>query len=329
MYNLALMSPRQVGIIKTSWSNKGDTMRRPFDTKTTVSLIVTLIFWSSAYTGIRVGLQTFNPFHLALYRFLVASLALAVYALITRMRLPDLRDIPLIMLSGCIGIAVYHAALNYGEIVVTAGAASFLISLSPILTTLLAAVFLGERLQSNAWVGMVISFLGTTLIAFGENRGLHFSSGALFVLLATLSISIFFIIQKPLLAKYKPFDLATYSIWAGTLCLLVFLPGFFQALGKAPLQANLTVIYLGIFPAALAYATWAFFLSKMPASRAASFLYINPLLSTVIAFIWIGEIPSVLSLAGGIIVLAGLVLVSRGGIEQKSHTPKPGPGRSD
>jgi drug/metabolite transporter (DMT)-like permease len=209
-------------------------MHRPFDTKTTVSLMVTLLFWSSAYTGIRVGVQSFSPFHMALYRFLVASLALAVYALITRMHLPDLRDLPLILLSGCIGISIYHTALNYGEITVTAGAASFLIGLSPIFTALLAAAFLGERLKGNAWLGMAICFLGTTLIAFGESRGLHFSSGALVVLLATLSFSVFFIIQKPLLAKYKPFDLTTYSIWAGTLCLLVFLPGFFQALGKAP-----------------------------------------------------------------------------------------------
>ncbi len=157
-------------------------MRRSFDTKTTVALVVTLLFWSSAYAGIRVGLQAFNPFHMALYRFLVASLALAVYALITRMRLPDLRDLPLILLSGFIGFTVYHAALNYGEITVTAGAASFLIGLSPIFTALLAVAFLGERLKRNTWAGMVISFLGTTLIAFGEGGGLHFNPGALVVL---------------------------------------------------------------------------------------------------------------------------------------------------
>ncbi len=101
--------------------------------------------------------------------------------------------------------------------------------------------------------------------------------------------------------------------------MLVFLPGFFQDLGKAPLQAHLTVIYLGIFPGALAYATWSYFMSKMPASQAASFLYINPILATMVAFIWIGEIPSVLTLAGGIIVLAGLVLVGRGGVEEKER----------
>ena len=72
-------------------------MRHFFDAKTTTALVVSLLFWSSAYAGIRVGLQAFNPFHMALYRFLVASFALAVYALFTRMRLPDLRDIPLIL----------------------------------------------------------------------------------------------------------------------------------------------------------------------------------------------------------------------------------------
>ena len=118
-------------------------------------------------------------------------MALAVYALITRMRLPDLRDLPLILLSGFIGFTVYHAALNYGEITVTASAAGFLISLSPIFTALLAVTFLGERLKRNTWAGMVISFLGTALIAFGEGGGLHFEPGALIVLLATLSVSVF------------------------------------------------------------------------------------------------------------------------------------------
>jgi len=292
-------------------------MRQPFDAKTTAALVVTLLFWSSAYTGIKVGLQAFNPFHMALYRFLVASFALAVYALITRMRLPEPRDLPLILASGCIGITIYHAALNYGETTVTAGASGFLISLSPIFTAMLAVAFLGERLKHNTWAGMVISFLGTALIAFGEGGGLHFNPGALFVLLATLSFSVFFIIQKPLLSKYKPFDLTTYSIWAGTLCMLVFLPGFVPDLARAPLQAHLTLIYLGIFPGALAYATWSYFLSKMPASRAASYLYINPILSLMVAFIWIGEIPSLLTLVGGIIILAGLVLVGLGGVEEK------------
>ena len=289
-------------------------MPRNFDTKTTIALTVTLLLWASAYAGIRVGLQSFDPFHMALYRFLVASLVLAIYALVSRMRLPDIRDIPLILLSGCVGIAVYHAALNYGEIAVKAGAASFLISLSPIFTALLAAAFLQERLTRKAWIGMVIGFVGTTLIAFGEGGGLHFNAKALFVLLAALSFSVFFIIQKPLLTKYKPFDLTTYSIWAGTLCLLVFLPGFSQALSKAPLQAHLTMIYLGIFPAALAYATWSFFMSKMPVSQAASWLYVTPILSTLVAFLWLGEIPNAFSMAGGIIVLAGLVLVSRSSV---------------
>lgn len=298
-------------------------MNRAFDTKTSIALAVTLLFWSSAYAGIRVGLQAFDPFHLALYRFLVASLVLAVYALIARMRLPEPGDIPLILLSGCIGFTVYHVAINYGEITVTAGAASFLISLAPLFTALLAAAFLGERLTPKTWAGMVISFLGTVLIAFGEGGGLHFSPGALVVLLAALSFSVFFVIQKPLLSKYRAFDLTTYSIWAGTLFLLVFLPDFRQALGAASLKAHLTVIYLGVFPAALAYATWAFFMSKMPASRAASFLYILPVLSTLVAVIWIAEIPSLLSLAGGIVALAGLVLAGRGGVQQKDAAPLP------
>jgi drug/metabolite transporter (DMT)-like permease len=107
------------------------------------------------------------------------------------------------------------------------------------------------------------------------------------------------------------FDLGRHAVPAGLSA------GFFPGARQDPPQAHLTVIYLEIFPARLGYATWAFFQPKMPASQASSFLYIQPILSIAIAFFWIGEIPSLLSLAGGIIVLTGWVLVSQGGVKQK------------
>ena len=98
-------------------------MKSPHSLRTALSLAVALLFWSSAFAAIRVGLRGYSPGELALLRFAVASAALAVYALAARLRLPRVRDLPLLLLMGFLGFTVYHVALNMGEVVVEAGGA--------------------------------------------------------------------------------------------------------------------------------------------------------------------------------------------------------------
>ncbi|MGB3632705.1 MAG: DMT family transporter [Rubrobacteraceae bacterium] len=270
----------------------------------------TIIFWASAFAGIRAGLEEYSPGHVALVRLSVAALALLVYAFIVKMPLPELQDLPVILLCGFLAFTVYHVTLNYGEVTVTAGPASLLVNTAPIFTALLATVFLGERLRILGWAGMVVSFFGAALIALGEGEGLRFAPGAFIILIAAVSVSIYLVIQKPYLQKYGSLNFTAYAIWAGTLFTLVFLPGLFGEVREAPIGATLALVYLGIFPTAIAYVTYAYVFSQLSASRGVSFLYLVGPMAFLIAWIWLGEVPSLLSFVGAGIVLLGVVIVN-------------------
>jgi len=253
------------------------------DFRIMMAIAFTLIFWASAFAGIRVGLKAYSPGNLVLLRFLTASIVLSAYAIITRMPLPEKKDLPAIFFLGFMGITVYHLALTFGELKVTAGSASLLIASAPIFTAILAIFILKEKIKIWGWIGIVISFLGVSLVAIGEGEGVRFEPAAFLVLVAAISTSFYFVLQKPYLKKYSPLKFVTYAIWSGTFFQLFFSRDLFQNIKSAPIEATLAIIYMGIFPAALAYITWAYVLSRIPASLAVSYLYLSPVLAILIA----------------------------------------------
>lgn len=276
-----------------------------------VSLFFLAVLWGSAFPFIKVGLEGFSVQHLTLLRHLVASVCFIPFLLLLRRRLfPDLRDLPIFFLMGFVGIFVYHLALNIGELRVSAGATSLIIASAPAITALLAYVFRGERLPALGWVGSAISFLGVVLIVIGDSRDLGLDPFALFVLVSAVATSFYFILQKPMFARYRAVEVTAYATWAGTVPMLVFLPGLPTAVGTVDTQVLLAVVYLGVFPSAVAYTLFAFALSLAPITLVTAYLYSVPVFSLLFSWWILGEVPTLLTLLGGAVAIAGIALVN-------------------
>lgn len=281
------------------------------------AIAASILFWASAYPAIRVGLRLFSPGQLAEVRFLVAGLCMACVVAVQRPTLPSGSAIGRVALAGALGIAAYNLLLNTGEQRVSAGAASFLINCMPAMAALLGVLFLGDRLRPVGWVGVAISFSGVALIAGSQPGGLHTSLASLLVLAAAACAAAMSFLQKPLLRLFSPIAVTACMMWTGAVLLLPFLPGALHAMVHAaagsvtvPLA---TAVYLGVFPAALAYVTWAQVLQRLPLAQAASVLYLIPPVTLLLSFVFLRERVGLGSLLGGALAIAGVFLLSRFG----------------
>ncbi|MCG3205359.1 MAG: hypothetical protein KCHDKBKB_02079 [Elusimicrobia bacterium] len=243
---------------------------------------------------------------MAVFRFLVASFTLVPLVMIKGLQRPQKKHILPFMIGAFFSIPGYHVCLNVGERFVTASSASLILNTLPLWTIVWSHLFLGETFPLRAWMGVILSFSGAALIAFGEGQGFEFNRYVGFVLLSALCGSIYTTLQKRLIAHYDSLSFNCFVIWGGTLFLLPFSSRLFQQIEAAPFSATLSVLYLGVFPGALTFILWALVVKQMPASRAVTFLYLIPVVATLIGWLWLGELPTRLSLAGGLLILSGL-----------------------
>jgi len=267
-----------------------------------------VVIWSSAFAAIAYGLKAFTPAELSLLRFSIASAILVVPVASGWIKLPPLRDWPFVLALGFIGISLYQLTLGYAMTRISVGAAAVVIALAPGVTAALAALRLGERISKGTLAGLGIAFGGVLLITVGSGRAVRFEPMTLFALVAVFATSFYFVFQKPLLARTSAVGFTVASIFAGTIGLVPFGLGLPAKIAEVPAAQLWSVAYLGVGPTIVGYLLWNFALSRAPASKVSSFLYIQPLVASAIAWFCLGQVPSVLTAVGGLFAIGGVVL---------------------
>lgn len=282
--------------------------------------IVTIVFWSLAYVLTRLTLQYFSAFSLGFLRYLVASAALAVMAVATKMQLPRKKDLPWFLAAGGVGFFFYMIAFNQGQATVTAATGSVVIATVPVITALFARFVYAEKLAAHQWCAIAVEFAGVAVLTL-MNGAFSVNTGLLWLLLAALALSLYNLLQRKLTKTYTALQTSTYSILLGTCLLAVFAPSAIREASRAPAVQYLYVAVLGICSSAVAYVSWAKAFSKAKkTSQVSNYMFVTPFLTSVLGFLLAGEVPDRATLIGGSIILLGVFLFNFGGRFFKTKT---------
>ena len=273
---------------------------------------VTVVLWASAFVAIRGAGRDISPGALALGRLLCATAVLGPVSVVRREGRPPRAAWPGIVDSGVLWFGVYMVALNWGEQQVDAGTAAMVVNVGPVIIVLLSGWLLGEGLPRTLLAGLAVSFAGVIMVGLSAAGGGHAATaGVLLCLLAAVSYAVAVVCQKPALRHASALQVTTCGAAVGGLACLPFAGQLLAGLARAPAAATLSMAYLGVFPTALAFTTWAYALARTSAAKMGATTYLVPAVTVLMSWAVLGQVPGWLALAGGALCLAGVAISRR------------------
>lgn len=274
--------------------------------KVFLAMVIVLVLWASAFIAIRAVGDAISPGPLALGRQLVGAAVLVAIAIWRRPPLPGPRALALIAIYGVLWFAGYTFVLNIAERHLDAGTVAMLVNIAPLLVALAAGALLKEGFPRPLMVGMGIAFAGVVIIATG---GIGAHSEPIGIVLGILAAALYasgVLVQKVALRDADALSATWIGCVVGAMALLPFLPQTVVELTAAPVPAVLGVVYLGVFPTAVAFLLWAYVLKRSPAGATASATLAVPAIVVVLSWLLLGELPTLLGMLGGALCLVGV-----------------------
>jgi drug/metabolite transporter (DMT)-like permease len=277
-----------------------------------LAALVTVVLWASAFVGIRAAGEDLSPGALSLGRLAIGSVLLGALALSRGGRWPGRSELPLLLTCGVLWFGLYNPVLNEAEQRVDAGTAAMLVAVGPVLIAVLAGLLLGEGFPRTLIVGVSVAFAGAIVIGLATaERGVGAGWGSVLCVVAAALYAGGVIAQKPLLSRASALHITWLACVIGMAVCLPFAPQLFGELDDAKPSSIAWMVYLGVFPTAVAFTTWAYALSRTTAGRMGATTYLVPPIAILLGWAMLGESPATLAFLGGALCLAGVVIARR------------------
>lgn len=280
-----------------------------------VLLMLMVLIWGANFSVSKVALASVPPLAFNALRFPCAAIAVFI---VLRLRgpipWPAPQDISRIFVLALLGNVLYQQFFIFGLDSTDAGIAAVLLAGSPILTALLSAAVGHERVGPRTWVGVIATFAGIVLVVQQSGAMAAASSatstGALLMIAASASWAMFTVGSRPLLARYGPTAVTAWTLWVGTAMLVVIGARQVVALPEGSLTPAVWsgILYAGALSIGISYLIWYHAVSIIGNTRTATFSNAVPAVGLLVAWIWLGEVPTAGELLGSAIIIGGVAL---------------------
>jgi drug/metabolite transporter (DMT)-like permease len=281
--------------------------------------------WGASFVATKAALVEASPATIVWLRFAMGTAVLA-FATARRGELAPVgrRDLAYFAGLGLLGITLHQWLQSTGLVTAQATTSAWIVTTSPVFLVLLGRLVLGERLGGTRLAGVGIAALGVLLVVTRGDFGAIFagsigvmgrfgSRGDLLVLLSSVNWAVVTVLSRRGLASHPAARMTLYTMGFGWLFATPWLlagPGFAE-IGRLGPRGWTAVVFLGIFCSSLAYIGWYDALKAIPAARLSVFLYLEPLVTMILALGLGQERWSVVPLLGGAVIVLGVVLVNR------------------
>lgn len=273
---------------------------------------VAIFFWASAFVLTKYVLKYTDVKTLAVTRYFFAALLLIFIAIKKKVKFPAISDIPILFIAGFFGYSGYFIVFNIAMGKISPSTASVINALSPAITAIIAYFLFKEKIKPMGWLALLISFIGIIILTMWDGV-FSINIGIVYMFIACLFISLSNICQRGLVGKkYSSLELIIYSMVIGAIQLILYSPKSLLNILELKISVFILILYMAIFSSVVAYLFWtrAFEICKTT-TEVTSFMFVTPVLATIMSFIILGDFPKFSTFLGGIIIISGMILFNK------------------